>query len=185
MFDLKTVGPIPGENFTADTRNYPWHRPPEIETYDGTVDYVMQRMNDETTAEIVYSLMELGRPLTNIVAGLMMQGIGRGKFQIDMAILAAGPVYRYLQILADSENIKYEDGLNAKRTPITSTTLKMMMGVVDDVDPEETDPESAVEAVSEGEGGLMAPAQPAEEMTATAEEQALMLGGSDTEEEVV
>ena len=183
MFDPKTVGPVPGENFTADTRNYPWHRPPEIETYDSTVEYVMERMNDEATAEIVYSLMGMGRPLTNIVAGLMMQGVGRGKFQIDVAILAAGPVYRYLQILADSENIKYEDGLESKRTPITSVTLKRLMGVIDDVEPEETAAESAVEAAPEDEGGLMAPAQPVEDMPATTEEQALMLG--DAEEEVV
>lgn len=183
MFDPKTTGPVPGENFTANTRNYPWHRPPEVETYDSTVEYVMERMNDETTAEIVYSLMGMDRPLTNIVAGLMMQGVGRGKFQIDMAILAAGPVYRYLQILADSENIKYETGLDTKRTPITSVTLKMMMGVVDDVDPEETPDEVAVEAAPEVEEGLMAPAQPTEDMPATAEEQALMLGGP--EEEIV
>mgnify|MGYP003977272755 FL=1 len=182
MFDLKTVGPIPGENFTADTRNYPWHRPPEIETYDSTVEYVMERMNDEATAEIVYSLMGMGRPLTNIVAGLMMQGIGRGKFQIDMAILAAGPVYRYLQILADSENIKYEDGLESKRTPITSVTLKRLMGVIDDVEPEETAPESAVEAAPGEDEGLMAPPEPVEEMQATAEEQALMLGDAEEEE---
>ena len=30
MFDA----PIAGENFTSDTRNYPWHRPPEITDYD-------------------------------------------------------------------------------------------------------------------------------------------------------
>ena len=27
-------GPIPGENFTSDERNYPWHRPPEYTDMD-------------------------------------------------------------------------------------------------------------------------------------------------------
>ena len=27
-------GPIPGENFTSDERNYPWHRPPEYTDTD-------------------------------------------------------------------------------------------------------------------------------------------------------
>lgn len=183
MFDPKQVGPIPGENFTSDTRNYPWHRPPEVETYDGTVEYVMDRMTDETTAEIVYSLMKMGRPLTNIVAGLMMQGIGRGKFQIDMAIMAAGPVYRYLQALAEAEGISYEDGLNTKRTPITSVTLKRLMGVVDDELDADT-PESDTEARTAPSEGLMGMPGAEESVEAPAEEQAAMLGMSAEEEEV-
>lgn len=180
MFDTRDLGPVPGENYTADTRNYPWHRPPEIDTYDATVDYVIDRMRDEQTAEIVYSLMEIGRPLTNIVAGLMMQGIGRGKFQIDMAVLAAGPVYRYLQMLADSSNIKYEDGLNKKRIPITATTLKMVMGIIDD----EEAPEEPVEAATAPVGGLMGSPSPEEATEAPADVQAAMLGMTDEEEEV-
>lgn len=175
-------GPIPGENFLADTRNYPWHRPPEVETYDGTVEYVMQRMENEETAEIVYSLMEIGRPLTNIVAGLMMQGIGRGKFQIDMAILAAGPVYRYLQMLADSAGIKYETGLDAKRIPITATTMRMALGVIEDE--EEDTPETASEAPTIPEGGLMGAPTAQDTTEAPADEQAAMLGMTDEEEEV-
>lgn len=183
MFDPKTVGPVPGENYTSDTRNYPWHRPPEAETYDDTVAYVMERMNDEQTAEIVYSLMEMGRPLTNIVSGLLMQGIGRGKFQIDMAVLAAGPVYRYLQILADSEGIKYDDGMSSNRTPITSVTLKRLMGVMDDVE-EEDAPESDTEARTAPSEGLMGAPSPEGNDVAPAEEQAAMLGMTDEEEEV-
>lgn len=183
MFDPKQAGPIPGENYTSDTRNYPWHRPPEIETYDGTVEYVMERMTDETTAEIVYSLMGMGRPLTNIVAGLMMQGIGRGKFQIDMAILAAGPVYRYLQALAESEGISYETGLDGDRTPITSVTLKRLMGVVDDVEDGDAS-ESDTEARTAPSGGLMGMSAEEDTGEAPAEEQAAMLGMTDEEEEV-
>ena len=184
MLNVKNAGPIPGANYTSDTRNYPWHRPPEVETYDGTVDYVISRMQDEQTAEIVFSLMEMGRPLTNIVAGLMMQGIGRGKFQIDMAVLAAGPVYRYLQILADSEGIKYEDGLTKKRIPITSTTLKMALGIIDPEAPEEDTPESDVEAATAPEGGLMGRPEPQDPNVAPEAEQAAMLGMTDEEEEV-
>lgn len=185
MFNPQAAGPIPGENFTADTRNYPWHRPPEIDTYDGTVQYVMDRMRDEQTAEIVYSLMEMGRPLTNIVAGLMMQGIGRGKFQIDMAVLAAGPVYRYLEILAEGGGINYEDGLDKKRTPITSTTLKMMLGFIEDTEEEEDTPESAVEAATAPVGGLMGVPEDMDTTVAPAEEQAAMLGMTEEEEVVL
>ena len=32
-------GPIPGENFTSETKNYPWHRPPEITDYDEALEF--------------------------------------------------------------------------------------------------------------------------------------------------
>ena len=62
----------------------------------------------------------------------MLQGVARGKFQIDMAILAAGPVYRYLKMIADNKGIKYNDGLNKKRMPITPTVLKAALGIIDE-----------------------------------------------------
>lgn len=175
--------PIPGEHYTSDTRNYPWHRPADIPDYDGTVDYVIGRMQDEVTAEIVYSLMKMDRPLTNIVSGLLLQGIARGKFQIDVAVLAAGPIYRYLKMLADKEGIKYNDGFSEKRQPITATTLKMALGIIDDPEPEEEiAPESAGEARTEPSMGLMGRPSQEDTMTASDAEQAAMLGDVDIEE---
>lgn len=174
--------PIPGEHYTSDTRNYPWHRPADIPDYDGTVDYVIGRMQDEVTAEIVYSLMEMDRPLTNIVAGLLLQGIARGKFQIDVAVLAAGPIYRYLKMLADKEGMKYNDGFSDKRKPITATTLKLALGIVEDAPEEEDVSESQGEAPTEPEGGLMGMPSQIDTSAAPEAEQEAMLGL--TEEEV-
>ena len=33
--------PIPGANYTSDTRNYPWHRPSDITTYDEAVSVLV------------------------------------------------------------------------------------------------------------------------------------------------
>ena len=40
MFDA----PIAGANYAADTRNYPWHRPPDLVNYDEGVDYLDSRI---------------------------------------------------------------------------------------------------------------------------------------------
>lgn len=182
MLNLKNAGPIPGENFVSDKRNYPWHRPPDIETVDGTVEYVMEKMQDEETAELVFSMMELERPLTNIVTGLLLQGVARGKFQIDMALLAAGPVYRYIKMIADKENIKYEDGLKRQTMPITPTTLKMAMGIIDSDAEEEAVAESAPEAPQEPLTGFMAAPTEEDKTAAPDEVQAAMLGMTEEEE---
>ena len=180
--ELKADAPIPGENFLSDTRNYPWHRPPEITDYDVAVDYLIDRLAEPEQSELIYSLIELKQPLTSIVAGLMMQSIGRGKFGIDLAILAAGPVYRYLQIIAEQNGLKYETGLEDKgRIPITPTILKAAMGIVDDEEEEIVETPNAV--ILAEQGGLMGQPSAEEQTEASPDEQALMLGLVDQAEE--
>ncbi len=43
-------GPIPGENYTSDTKNYPWHRPPEFDDLDKAIDYIGKRLTKEENA---------------------------------------------------------------------------------------------------------------------------------------
>ena len=182
MLDVRNAGPIPGENLLSDSRNYPWHRPPEVETVDGTVEYVMGKMQEEEVAELVFSMMELERPLTNIVTGLLLQGVASGKFQIDMALLAAGPVYRYIKMIADKENIKYEDGLKRQSMPITATTLKMALGIVEDTPEVEAVAEGVPEAPQPPQTGFMAAPTEEDKTAAPDEVQAAMLGMTEEEE---
>lgn len=175
--------PIPGEHFLSDKRNYPWHRPPQIKTYNGTVEYVMTRLEDEQTSELVFSLIQMERPLTNIVASLLMQGIAKGKFQIDMALLASGPIYRYIKMIADKEGFDYNDGFSDKRLPITPTTLKMALGIIDPDSEDEDVSEGDVEEPTLPEGGLMGIPTEEDRNAAPVEEQEAMLGMLEEEEE--
>lgn len=176
MFDF----PIAGANYAADTRNYPWHRPPDIVSYDEGVDYLIRKMNEPEELELVYALLKIDTHVATVVSAILMQGISRGKFSIDLAILMAGPLARYIGIIADEQDIKYDMGLNDEnRVVITPTSLKLALGIFDD---EEEDPDEIVEeAVTSSEGGLMA--TPTDVETASEEEQAAMLGLSNDDEE--
>ena len=134
MFDA----PVAGANYAADTRNYPWHRPPEITEYDEGTDYLITKLKEPETHELVFSLLEIETSVSTVVSTLMMQGISRGKFPIDLAILMAGPVARYISIIADSQNIKYDMGVGDEdRIRITPTALKVALGIIDDEAPED------------------------------------------------
>lgn len=171
---MKFEAPIPGSNLLADTRKYPWHRPPDITTYDEAVDYMIERMTQEENAEMLYSMLEIKAPVVAIVSGLLMQAIAKGKFQIDLAILVAGPVARYIQILADDEGYNYEMGLeNPNRIRMTPTLLKAALGIVDDDGEEEPD---VVPAPVLPMGGLMGAPEEQEAGVASEDEQAAMLG---------
>ena len=130
--------PLAGANYTADTRNYPWHRPPEIVEYDEAVDYMINKIKEPEQHEMVFSLLEIDMQVSTVVATLLMQGISRGKYPIDLAILMAGPVARYISIQADSQGIKYDMGISDDdRVRITPTSLKMALGIGDEEKPSE------------------------------------------------
>ena len=182
---MKIDAPVPGANLLADTRNYPWHRPPDITDYDEAVSYMISRVSQEEQAELVYSLLQIDTTVTTIVSGLLMQSIAKGKIPIDLAILISGPVARYIEVIAQTNGYKYDMGTDTSdRVKITPTLLKMAMGIVDEDDEEMEDtPEEVVSAIPEG--GLMGAPMDQDKMTASEEEQASMLGmDADSEEPV-
>jgi hypothetical protein len=182
---MKIDAPVPGANLLADTRNYPWHRPPDITDYDEAVSYMISRVSQEEQAELVYSLLQIDTTVTTIVSGLLMQSIAKGKIPIDLAILISGPVARYIEVIAQTNGYKYDMGTDTSdRVKITPTLLKMAMGIVEDDEEEMEDtPEEVVSAMPEG--GLMGAPMDQDNMTASDEEQASMLGmDADSEEPV-
>ena len=182
---MKIDAPVPGANLLADTRNYPWHRPPDITDYDEAVSYMISRISQEEQAELVYSLLQIDTTVTTVVSGLLMQSIAKGKIPIDLAILISGPVARYIEVIAQTNGYKYDMGTDTSdRVKITPTLLKMAMGIVED--DEEDEMEATPEVVSAlPEGGLMGAPMDQDKMTASDEEQASMLGmDADSEEPV-
>jgi len=170
--------PIPGSNYASDTKNYPWHRPPDITEYDEAVDYMIRKLDDPDEHELVFSLLEIDTQLTTVVSTLLMQGISKGKFPIDLAILMAGPLARYISILADSQDIKYDVGIeDTDRIAITPTSLKIALGIIDTDDDElsEQPGEEAESGLADG-GGLMSVGSEEEIDPASEDEQATMLG---------
>jgi len=185
---MKFEGPIPGENFLTDTKNYPWHRPPDLVDYDETVSYMLSKIDEPEQIELVFAMLGIDAKVTTVVSTLLLQAISKGKFTIDMAMLIAGPLARYIEIQAKNAGVKYDMGLeNKDRIVLTPTLLKASLGILEQ--PEEESPEimamreeaGPMEPEQEQIMGLMS--QPPAGAVAEGDEQAAMLG--QTEEEVV
>ena len=185
---MKFEGPIPGENYLTDTKNYPWHRPPDLVDYDESVGYMMDKIDEPEQIELVFAMLQIDAHITTVVSTLLLQAISKGKFSIDLALLISGPLARYIAIQADNAGIKYEMGVeNKDRLVMTPTLLKAALGIIEQ--PED----DAVVAMREEAGpigtdmaqeemvGLMAPT-PGPDI-APEDEQAAMLGQQDPEED--
>jgi hypothetical protein len=175
-------GPIPGENYTSDTRNYPWHRPPQFVDYDEAIDYMIEQIDESKATHAITTLMEMEQDVVTITTILLLNAISDGRISVDLALLISGPIARYLKIVGEGMGVKVDMGLK-EDPPITLEHLKLMAGITSDAEEEE----EIVEEVARTElpsGGLMGAPSPMAASVAPAEEQNAMLGFS-TEEEVM
>jgi hypothetical protein len=105
-------GPIPGENYTSDTRNYPWHRPPEITDMDKAIEASIKQLSTTKGAYGLLNSLQAGVTIVQAADMFVTSGIGMGKWTPDFAILLAGPVARMMEIMAKTAGIKYSLGLD-------------------------------------------------------------------------
>ena len=169
--------PIPGANYTSDTRNWPWHRPPDITDIDEALEHVMETLTETDAGMRYMSLVEAEVPLVSIADIIVTLGIGRGKWTPDFAILVAGPVTRMLEIMAKAYNIDYDLGIDDEPDITTSVVYKKALDMTAALEDEAEAVEEVEELPEEEEiEGFM--------IAAPEEEQASMLGYDVEEEEV-
>jgi hypothetical protein len=99
-------GPIPGANYTSDTKNYPWHRPPEVSDLDDAIELFSKKITDEEVLPKVITMMEIGLPVVRVADIIVTGGIMAGKWTPDIAIMMAGPATHLLMILGKGYGIK-------------------------------------------------------------------------------
>tara|TARA_Y100000780_G_scaffold232313_1_gene262612 strand:- start:2210 stop:2752 length:543 start_codon:yes stop_codon:yes gene_type:complete len=167
-------GPIPGENYTSDTRNYPWHRPPEFEDLNEAVEWSMEKLTDEHGSMGLLSLIQAGMTIAEATDIFVTSGIGKGKWTPDYAILLAGPIARIIEMMAKGYEIKYDMGID-KAPPVTFEYIKALQNTktmnkekankaVDAVAESLGSPESPPSSTSKKRGGFMA-VDPQEDIT--------------------
>lgn len=106
--------PIPGENLTANTRNYDWHRPPQFSDFDDAFEHVIDDIignQDRLVAGI--TIARSGVSAVAIVQSLMLGLVSQGKISPDMSIILAGPVYKTLTKLFDTFGVDYLSGFES------------------------------------------------------------------------
>jgi len=135
-------GPIPGENFTSDTRNYPWHRPPEHNDLNSAMEEVIEKLMDPKTEKGLMVAMELDMDIATMTDIIVTQGMAAGKWTPDFALLLAGPTARLLELMANKNGIKYKTGWEDKTEIPDAETLKYYakykkeLGMQEELDPD-------------------------------------------------
>jgi hypothetical protein len=172
-------GPIPGENYTSDTKNYPWHRPPDVTNLKDFVEESMKRASEPEKSSGILAALEAGMPLADLMSYSLLSAVGRGRVSIDTAILSAGPLTRYIEEMAKAEGVEYQRGWEQEPKLATPTDIEMAARAVPE-EPETVEEEETEEPASQPQqgGGLMAMSSDA---PAPKDMQMQMLGYADEE----
>ena len=127
MFEDMLDGPIPGENYTSDTKNYPWHRPPEITDLDEGIRHSINLLTEDEDEMFKYmAYLDGGFSIVTTTDIFVTIGIADGKWTPDFALLLAGPVSRILEIMAKAYGIKVELGLEDSNPKPSAALIKAM-----------------------------------------------------------
>lgn len=117
-------GPIPGENYTSNTLNYPWHRPPEITDMEKGIEASIKQLSTRNGAFGLLNSLQSGVTIVQAADMFITSGIGKGKWSPDLGILLAGPVARMMEIMAKDAGITYALGLDDDPIPTISVLKK-------------------------------------------------------------
>lgn len=160
-------GPIPGENFTSDTRNYPWHRPPEYDDLNTAVDFCIKHLTKKQQSFGILTALEAGVTVAQATRAIVISGISDGKWTPDFAILLAGPVARIIQTLAEGYGIKAELGIDPDADLPTLSAIKFDPDAViskDELDERLDDPQAPEPAPKRGFASRPAPVEPTDDV---------------------
>ena len=116
----KSNGPIPGENFTSDTRNYAWHRPPEHVDLDAAIEDMFKKIMEPKAAHALLTFLEMGMTVATATNILTLKGVEKGKWTVDTMLLLSGPTARMIELMAKDAGIKYRMGLDDDEPAPTS-----------------------------------------------------------------
>jgi hypothetical protein len=186
--------PIPGENFTSDTKGYPWHQPPEFTALGPALDKMAQKMTDKKTAPLLISMVETGLPLYKVAQIIVMEGMANGKWTLDLGLLLAGPITKIMEVLCNIYEVEYTIGIEDEDDMPTGKFTRGILdinnevadkGVLRIVQQEMPNIKAEAEEQETPEGGSPEAAGPTEEEGLGEQGFAVMSGDAPSEEEDV
>lgn len=113
-------GPIPGENYTSDTKNYPWRQPPEFTDIEDCLDYLSRRITQFKVANGILAMAEMGIPVYKISSMILTLGVGEGKWTVDFTLLLAGPLTRMIELMCIGFEVEYDLGIDDDESDFTT-----------------------------------------------------------------
>ena len=108
-------GPIPGQSLTAEPRNAPYERPPELTDPDDALMVHLDKLNDAEVIEGVTYLVQKGVDVRTITEGILRSAVMEGIHSVDVSLIVAPVVHDFIASTLDAVGVEYEHGFGDKQ----------------------------------------------------------------------
>ena len=108
-------GPIPGQSLTAEPRNAPYERPPELTDPDDALMVHLDKLNDAEVIEGVTYLVQKGVDVRTITEGILRSAVMEGIHSVDVSLIVAPVVHDFIASTLDAVGVEYEHGFEDKQ----------------------------------------------------------------------
>jgi len=155
------AAPIPGQSLTAEPRNLPFERPPEITDPLEALDMHVENITRPQAMKDAFYFLEEGLDMVSLVEGILRSAVMAGLHSIDVSLAIAPALHEYILSLALDADIEFDEGFEKpdqdkgiQYARDRSKALKMLEELRE----------------SDGEGSIMEEHEEPEEMTMEQEE---------------
>jgi len=102
--------PIPGQSLTAEPKNRPYERPPEITDPEEALRLHLTRLNDVERLDTAMMLLDKGVDVRSLTEGILRSAVAEGIHSIDVSLIIAPTVHEFIADVADEVGIDYKSG---------------------------------------------------------------------------
>jgi len=120
--------PIPGQSLTAQPKNRPYERPPEITDPEEALRYHITRLTDPEILDNVVLVVQKEVPVKDLVEGIMRGAVSEGIHTIDTSLVISPTVHEFIEVALDELQVPYKSGFeNNDEEKKRSSLLKDMV----------------------------------------------------------
>jgi hypothetical protein len=106
MFEAR----IPGQSLTEPEGKYPWDKPPKYNNIDDVMEMYLSTIGDQEAMFNLFTALEAGIPVAQIVQTMTLQGIGEGLYTPDIALLVMPELVMLIIGIAKAAEIEFKHG---------------------------------------------------------------------------
>lgn len=103
--------PQVGIGMTPELGSRPWQNPPQLAKIEDVISHYVEVLSTDEASMRIANILDMGVPVTTLANTIQISNVMEGLHTIDTGIMATPAIMEYIMLIGDSQNIKYNTGL--------------------------------------------------------------------------
>ena len=103
--------PQVGIGMTPELGSRPWQNPPQLVKIEDVISHYVEVLSTDEASMRIANILDMGVPVTTLANTIQISNVMEGLHTIDTGIMATPAIMEYIMLIGDSQNIKYNTGL--------------------------------------------------------------------------